>query len=112
MKKQLLLSAAIIFAVPTVLVAPGMVQVASAQAASPNNWTGPYAGISGGYGWGHSGQTDSGIPRCHAADDDDDCGTGDGSYSVGGPVLGGTLGYNSQQGLWVFGLEGDYSWAD
>lgn len=27
-----------------------------------HTWTGPYAGISGGYGWGHSSQTDPGIP--------------------------------------------------
>src|ERR1039458_5948368 len=26
------------------------------------NWTGPYIGIAGGYGWGHSDQTDPGIP--------------------------------------------------
>jgi outer membrane immunogenic protein len=114
-KKRLLLGASVILAVPAILAAPALVQVASAQTASPNNWTGSYGGIAGGLGSGSSGQTDSGIPthECVADDDDDDddCG-GDGHYAVGGGVLGGTLGYNSQQGLWVFGLEGDYSWAD
>jgi outer membrane immunogenic protein len=38
--------------------------------------------------------------------------TGDGHYSVGGGMIGGTLGYNWQRGRWVFGLEGDYAWAD
>jgi outer membrane immunogenic protein len=64
------------------------------------NWTGPYVGIVGGYGWGHSDQTDPGIPF------------GDGSFAVHGGIIGGTLGYNWQQGPWVFGVEGDYSWAD
>jgi opacity protein-like surface antigen len=65
------------------------------------NWTGPYIGIAGGYGWGHSNQTDPGIII-----------NDDGSYGVNGGLLGGTLGYNWQQGTWVFGVEGDYSWAD
>jgi outer membrane immunogenic protein len=65
------------------------------------NWTGPYVGIAGGYGWGHSNQTDPAIII-----------TGNGSYSLTGGILGGTLGYNWQQGPWVFGVEGDYSWAD
>jgi outer membrane immunogenic protein len=38
--------------------------------------------------------------------------TGDGHYSVGGGMIGGTLGYNWQRGRWLFGLEGDYAWAD
>ena len=66
------------------------------------NWTGPYIGIAGGYGWGHSDQTDPGRPP----------NAGNGSYSLTGGILGGTLGYNWQQGPWVFGVEGDYSWAD
>ncbi len=78
------------------------------------NWTGPYVGIEGGVGWGHSKQTDPGIP----CDFFGTCppplpeATADGSYAVTGGILGGTLGYNWQQGPWVFGLEGDYSWAD
>ena len=67
------------------------------------NWTGPYIGVAGGYGWGHSNQTDPGIIINNR---------GDGSYSLTGGIFGGTLGYNWQQGPWVFGAEGDYSWAD
>jgi outer membrane immunogenic protein len=74
------------------------------------DWTGGYVGVEGGYGWGHSDQTDPGIappstepppplPR-------------DGHYTVRGGLIGGTLGYNWQAGPWVFGLEGDYSWSD
>jgi outer membrane immunogenic protein len=64
------------------------------------NWSGPYAGIAGGAAFGHSAQTDAGILL------------GDGSYNVDGGVLGGTLGFNLQRGMWVFGVEGDLSWAD
>jgi len=84
-----------------------------ALAAPPYNWTGAYVGIAGGVGWGHSKQTDPGVP----CDFFDTCVVvtapiGDGSYTVNGGVIGGTLGYNWQQGPWVFGVEGDYSWAD
>lgn len=68
------------------------------------NWTGGYIGIEGGYGWGHSDQTDPGVPPPPLP--------ADGSYSVKGGFIGGTLGYNWQTGPWVFGLEGDYSWSD
>jgi outer membrane immunogenic protein len=67
------------------------------------DWTGGYIGIEGGYGWGHSDQTDPGIPLPPSI--------GDGHYSVSGGLAGGTLGYNWQNGPWVFGLEGDYSWS-
>jgi outer membrane immunogenic protein len=73
------------------------------------NWTGGYGGISGGYGWGHSDQTDPGIAPPPAVDY---YGVGDGHFSLNGGLLGGTLGINRQLGPWVFGLEGDFSWAD
>jgi len=52
------------------------------------NWTGPYIGISGGYGWGTSnfGDPDGGL-------------------------FGATLGYNWQMGALVTGIEGDISWS-
>jgi outer membrane immunogenic protein len=86
----------------------------SAHAQSPYGWTGIYAGGSIGFGWGNSGQTDTGIipapppppcpPFCPVPRD--------GHYSIGGGLIGGTLGYNRQSGPWVFGVETDYSWAD
>jgi outer membrane immunogenic protein len=85
----------------------GIASVASA--AGP--WSGPYIGIAGGYGWGHSDQTDAGIP-CYIFNTCPIGGDGDGSYSLHGEIIGGTLAYNWQQGLWVFGVEGDYSWAN
>lgn len=73
------------------------------------NWTGGYFGIEGGYGWGHSDQTDPGIAPPPPPPPPD---IGDGHYSVRGGLIGGTLGYNWQTGPWVFGLESDLSWAD
>src|ERR1035441_6968515 len=118
MRKQLLLGASFIVAAPAL----GMVQASSAAdlpvkapvykapvVAPLYNWTGPYIGIAGGYGWGHSNQTDPGISTTGTTGT---TGPADGSYLVSGGILGGTLGYNWQQGPWVFGVEGDYSWAD
>nr|WP_249807048.1 outer membrane beta-barrel protein [Bradyrhizobium sp. 1] len=73
------------------------------------NWTGVYGGVAGGYGWGHSDQTDPGIVPPPAVDTE---GAGDGHFSLNGGLLGGTLGYNRQFGPWVLGLEGDLSWAN
>jgi outer membrane immunogenic protein len=67
--------------------------------------------IAGGYGWGHSDQTDPGIP-CDFFNTCPGTNAGDGSYGVHGGILGGTLGYNWQNGPWVLGVEGDYSWAN
>ena len=59
------------------------------------NWTGFYAGINGGYGWGES--TWSVLP-------------GTRSKPAGG-LIGGTVGYNIQAGAFVFGVEGDFDWS-
>lgn len=55
------LSIAIIAAASTV----ALTQTATAADVPPlYNWTGPYIGIAAGYAWGHSNQTDPGIPPC------------------------------------------------
>jgi outer membrane immunogenic protein len=59
------------------------------------NWTGFYAGINGGYGWGTSNWSDP-------------PGT---SVKPKGGLFGGTLGYNYQVGSLVYGLEGDFDWS-
>jgi outer membrane immunogenic protein len=65
--------------------------------AAPYNWTGFYAGINGGGGWGTS--------TWSAA-------TGSNSFDTSGGVVGGTLGYNWQMNQVVFGLEGDLDWSN
>jgi outer membrane immunogenic protein len=64
------------------------------------NWTGPYAGVEGGYGWGSAEQTDP-------------SGFDSGRYSTSGGLVGGTLGYNWElPNHIVLGGETDLSWAD
>jgi outer membrane immunogenic protein len=58
------------------------------------NWTGPYIGISGGYGFGSS-----------------DFSGGGGSVDPDGGLFGVTAGYNWQFGQFVTGIEGDISWS-
>lgn len=64
------------------------------------NWSGPYVGVTAGYGWGDSTHTDP------------TAGTTSGSFDVNGWLVGGTFGYNWQQGAGVFGLEADFSWSN
>jgi outer membrane immunogenic protein len=59
------------------------------------NWTGFYAGINGGYGWGSSNW--SALPS---------------SFDINGGLFGGQIGYNWQFGQFVYGLEGDADWTD
>jgi outer membrane immunogenic protein len=71
--------------------------VAPAPYASPVfAWSGFYAGVNAGYGWGDSkfsaGRT--------------------GSAETDGWLAGGQLGYNHQMGSFVLGAEGDLNWAD
>lgn len=56
------------------------------------SWSGFYVGINGGYGWGTSNWTSA---------------VTTGSAKPKGGLAGGTIGYNMQTGVWVWGLEGD-----
>lgn len=60
------------------------------------NWTGFYAGINGGYGFGQSEWSNP---------------AGTSSFDIDGGVVGGTIGYNYQVNQIVFGLEGDIDWS-
>jgi outer membrane immunogenic protein len=63
--------------------------------ASPWNWTGFFVGINGGYAWGTSNWTNPAT------------GTTTGDFNLTGALVGGTIGYNLQTGLWVWGAEAD-----
>jgi outer membrane immunogenic protein len=62
------------------------------------SWTGLYAGINGGYGFGKSNWTDT-------------TGATSGDFNIKGALIGGTLGYNLQTGFWVWGIEGDLDYS-
>jgi outer membrane immunogenic protein len=70
---------------------------APAYSAPYYNWSGFYAGVNGGGGWGHSTWSNPG---------------GTAGMDISGGVAGGTVGYNYQVGQTVFGLEGDIDWSN
>ena len=77
---------------------PAKAPVYKAPVAVAYNWTGFYAGVEGGYGWGRSQLTQ---------------GTGATNvFNVNGGFFGGTLGYNWQFQNFVLGIETDLSWSD
>jgi outer membrane immunogenic protein len=61
------------------------------------NWTGFYAGINGGWGFGNSDLSNV---------------LGSNSFDIDGGLVGGTIGYNYQMGRVVLGVEGDMDWSD
>jgi outer membrane immunogenic protein len=72
----------------------------------PSSWTGFYLGINGGAGWGTSSSSSDltlvGLPPS----------TPIASQGISGWLGGVTAGYNFQAGVVVFGLEGEFDWAD
>jgi outer membrane immunogenic protein len=59
------------------------------------NWTGFYVGLNGGYGFGSSDWDSPAV-----------------SPDPTGGMVGATIGYNFQTGMWVWGFEGDIDWSD
>ncbi len=88
----------------TLLIAPIAAQAADLARPSykapiyvaPFSWTGFYIGLNGGYMWGQSKWSGP---------------AGDFEVTPKGWLGGGTLGYNYQTGLWVWGIEGDIDYA-
>jgi outer membrane immunogenic protein len=68
-------------------------------------WGGFYIGVQGGGGWGNSDEIYYLAPNNPAF-------LGTQSYDLSGGFAGGVIGYNWQSGAFVFGIEGDYHWAD
>ena len=73
------------------------------------SWTGFYIGGHGGIGWLHASQTitaGANLFTCGPVGINLKC-----DLDATGAVFGGQVGYNLQQGQWVFGVEGDGSWT-
>ncbi len=62
------------------------------------NWTGAYAGMYAGYGWGSSTWDDAGAG-------------GSAANKPKGAMFGATMGYNWQVNSFVYGIEGDIGWS-
>ncbi|MDX8412301.1 MAG: porin family protein [Mariprofundaceae bacterium] len=82
----------------------GLVIAAPVKAA---NWAGSYIGANVGYGWG-SADTDIRLLPSVAPTDARPITI---KPSVNGAVAGGQVGYNWQNGNWVYGVEADESWS-
>ncbi len=104
----------------TIAVAAIALGIASPPSASAqNSFNGGYLGLTTGYGWGTS--THTGLlpappagPTLFDCGDNiflPDCGSSDAKFRTKGGLVGGALGWNAQYGAWVFGVEGDYSYA-
>ncbi len=104
MRKALLMSAAAVAMVATPAFAADMpVRTPRPAYKAPYavpvyNWNGFYYGIAGGYGFGDSRHESAGATS--------------GNFDVDGWLVGGTFGYNWQQGAGVFGIETDISWTN
>jgi outer membrane immunogenic protein len=81
--------------------------IASPRVASAQSFNGGYLGLTTGYGWGTSTQTGN-LPIFAPPPDG---GEGDAKLRTNGGLIGGALGWNAQYGAWIFGIEGDYSYA-
>jgi outer membrane immunogenic protein len=98
MRRILLAAAAVAFS-SSFASAADMPMKSPSTSAPVYNWSGLYVGIVGGGGWGTSNQF---VPD----------GSSSGPFNISGGLVGATLGYNWQRAPFVFGIEGDFSWAN
>lgn len=100
MFRHLLISTAVVLALSTPALAADLATtpVEPVVPVMPYSWTGFYAGVHAGYGWG-SEHDDLSVPTAGAATLD--------SFNVQGAVGGIHAGYNQQYESFVFGVEGD-----
>jgi outer membrane immunogenic protein len=92
-------------------------QIAMAAPPSPNNWTGWYAGLNAGYGWGNGNIDNSatlGICnfQSYLCPWFAEAVPGQIDTNPNGFIGGGQIGYNFQSGAFVWGLETDFQGAD
>jgi outer membrane immunogenic protein len=70
-------------------------------------WDGYYIGINGGYSWGRSKTTASFYNSGNGAL----LSTSQQTFKLNGPIFGGQIGFNRQNGNWVWGVEVDGQWS-
>ena len=113
MRKSILTAIALSVAVVGSASAADMYVKAPPPAPPPIWWTGFYAGINGGYSWGHANTnvgfftSPGGVPIVPPAGS-----VTSASYGVNGGVFGGQIGYNWQtSSSFVLGVETDIQWS-
>ncbi len=92
----------------------GLASPALAQSGGSGPFNGFYVGGSAGGGWAHQSQTDNGLvlPGSGKTSTITITAPTDGSYDLSGGLLGGGIGYSFENQRYVFGVEGDGSWAN
>jgi outer membrane immunogenic protein len=77
------------------------------------NWTGFYIGGNAGYSWGRSDSTVDYFNTATGAAIVPPPGSITGArFDMNGAIAGGQIGYNWQNGGWVWGIEADAQWSD
>jgi outer membrane immunogenic protein len=77
------------------------------------NWTGFYIGGNAGYSWGRADSTLSYFNTVTGAAIVPPPGSVTGArFDMDGAIAGGQVGYNWQNGSWVWGIEADAQWSD
>jgi outer membrane immunogenic protein len=106
MQKVFLTAAAVVAAV----VVASAASAADRSRTSPaqSDWSGLYVGINGGGAFGNTDASETGLPadRPNASADYNL------DHDLTGSLVGGTLGYNWQNNVWVAGFEADFDGAD
>lgn len=100
--KKLFLTSAALAALTGVAAAadlPPRMATKAAPYAAAYDWSGVYAGVVAGGGWGKSKWTDIAT------------GTSSGDINMSGGLVGATAGFNVQSGALVWGAEADMAWA-
>ncbi len=113
MKRTLIAGAALasLFAATSASAADLPVYTKAPAVAAVYSWTGPYIGTNLGYSWGR-GATDGNWTNTSAVAAITTVTPMSGRADLNGFIGGGQLGYNWQQGAWVFGLEGDIQFSN
>lgn len=75
-------------------------------------WTGWYAGVNVGYGWGSEPVVITGDPFLMTIGIPNGVVPATIASDPGGFIAGGQVGYNYQTGQWVFGIEADLQWSN
>jgi outer membrane immunogenic protein len=71
------------------------------------NWSGFYVGANAGYSWGRSG-TDLSLSNTATGAL---LASGSNSFDLDGAIAGLQIGYNHQNGNWIWGVEADWQWS-
>jgi outer membrane immunogenic protein len=110
MKKTIVATLALLGTVSIASAADLPVKAAPIAPTPMTDWSGFYVGVHGGWGW--NGQNDFETGGELVGSNNLSGNNNTFSNALSGGLAGGQVGYNWQMNRWVFGVQGDASWAD